>query len=78
MICLQKSKFADYILCDDSTGCDWEDKYFVTEAATMTGIPYEYDLMKICLEYLHLTGTFVKLSCLNVTLLLLHVPISIF
>ena len=38
------------------------DNYFATEADTMIVILYEYELCRISLEHLHLTGTFTKLS----------------
>ena len=38
------TQFADRKWCDDYTGCDVVDKYFGTEAETMTDILYEYDL----------------------------------
>ena len=45
------------------------DNYFTKEADIM--VDNVYDLNRISLEYLHLTGAFTKLACLNVKLTLL-------
>ena len=53
------------ILGDDSSGCYKVGDYFATEA----DIVCEVDLNKVSSKYLHLTGTFIKVSCLNMKLL---------
>ena len=60
------TQFSDKILCGDSTGCDEVDTYFAIEVDTIIAILYEYVLVRIGFENLQLTGTFSKLSYLNV------------
>ena len=72
------TQFAVKILCDDSTAFDEVDDYFATEADTMIDIIYEDDLDGISFEYLHLTGTFTQLFCLNVKLQLSMSPFLYF
>ena len=56
-------------LCDDSIGCDEMNNYFATEADTMIDVVCEVDFeYTLVFNILHLTGTIIKLSHLNVKL----------